>query len=200
MGTTMPEIRIDEQLFRLLKNHSQLEAFVILIERRASASDISRELGAKLNQVDYNLEQLEKMGLIEEVGTEQRRGNTATLYRAVTRPIWKSEEWGKLSQDERERYSAWVVQLFIRDVVFAWRARTFQARIDAHTSRAPLRVDEQGWHDLNRIQDEALEASREVEVESAERLRVAGDDGEVICVRTAMFCVEMPPARAKSRE
>ncbi len=189
----MPEIRVDEQLFRLLKNPGHLEVFVILIERPASASDIAKELRAKLNQVDYSIEQLKMMGLIEAVGTEQRRGNTATLYRAVKRPIWSVEEWGKLSQDERERYALWVQQLFLRDVVDAWRARTFQARADAHTSRAPLRVDEQGWRDLNRIQDEALAASREVEVESAERMSLAGDDGELFNVRAAMFCFEMPP-------
>lgn len=189
----MPEIRIDKQLFRLLKNPGLLEALVVLIERRASPSDIAEILRIKLSKAIYCVAQLEKMSLIEEVGTERRRGQTAHLYKAVMRPIWNSEEWAELSQDERERYAAWALQLFLRDVAIAWMARTFQARVDAHTSRSLLRVDEQGWRDLNRIQDEALKASHEVEVESDKRLRAAGKDAEFIIVRTAMFCIEMPP-------
>lgn len=188
--TAMPKVRVDEQLFRLLKNPAQLEALVVLIERPASKSDIARELRIRLNKADYDVGELEKMGLVEPIDTETRRGQTTTIYRAVVRPIWSSEEWGKLSQDERERYSLWVHQLLLRDVAMAWRAGTYQARVEAHTSRAPLRVDEQGWHDLNKIQDEALHASREVEVESVKRL--AGQEDELINVRSAMFCFEMP--------
>jgi hypothetical protein len=189
----MPEVRIDEQLFRLLKNPGLLETLVVLIERRASPSDIAEILRIKLSKTIYCVEQLEKMMLIEEVGTERRRGQMAHLYRAVMRPIWKSEEWAELSQDERERYAAWALQLFLRDVAIAWTARTFQARVDAHTSRSPLRVDEQGWRDLNRIQDEALKAFYEVEVESDERLSAADDEAERIIVRAGMFCIEIPP-------
>jgi hypothetical protein len=189
----MPEVRIDEQLFRLLKNPGLLETLVVLIERRASPSDIAEILKVKLSKAIYCVEQLEKMILIEEVGTERRRGQVAHLYKAIMRPIWKSEEWAELSQDERERYAAWAFQLFLRDVATAWMARTFQARVDAHTSRSLLRVDEQGWRDLNRIQDEALKTFHEVEVESDKRLSAAGDEADLIIVRAGMFCIEVPP-------
>lgn len=188
----MPEVRIDEQLYRLLKNPDLLETLVVLIERRASPSDIAEILKSKLSKTIYCVEQLDKMNLIEEVDTERRRGQMAHIYRAVMRPIWKSEDWGKLSQNERDRYATWALQLFLRDVAVALTGGTFQARVDAHTSRSPLRVDEQGWRDLNRIQDEALKASHEVEVESIERNRAAGNDAVTIIARTAMFCIEMP--------
>lgn len=188
----MPEIRIDEQLFRLLHNPGQLAALVALIEGPASKSDIARGLGIKLNKADYDVGELEKMGLVEPIGVEMRRGQPTTIYRAVIRPVWSNEEWGELSQDERERYALWVQQLLLRDVAVAWHAKTFQARVEAHTSRAPLRVDETGWIKLNEIQDEALSASREVEVESVERDARAGDEGTLFNVRAAMFCFEMP--------
>jgi hypothetical protein len=196
----MPEVRIDEQLFRLLKNPDLLETLVILIERRASPSDIAEILKFKLNKATYCVKELEKMLFVEEVDTERRRGQTAHIYKAVMRPIWEDEEWAKLSQDERERYAAWGLQLFLHDVAIAWRARTFQARTTAHTSRSPLRVDEQGWLDLNNIQHEALKAMHEVEVESDKRLKrlsEAGNDGELIIARAAMFCIEMPPPAAR---
>jgi hypothetical protein len=191
-GKTMPEIRIDKQLYRLLRNPNLLEVLVVLIERRASPSEIAEILRKNLRKVIYSVEQLEEMSLIELVDTERRRGQLAHVYRAVIRPIWKSEEWAALSQDERESYSSWALQLFLRDVAIAWAGGTFQARVDSHTSRSPLRVDEQGWGDINRIQDEALAAFHKVEVESAKRRGDAGEDSELILVRAAMFCIEMP--------
>ncbi len=191
---TMPEIRIDDQLHRLLRNPNMLEALVSLIEKRGSPSDIRVRLKIKLSQAIYCFEQLEKMNLIEEVDTEKRRGQDAHIYRSLVRPIWKTEEWERLSQDERERYAAWAIQLFLVDVARAWTARTFQARVDTHTSRSLLRVDEQGWRKVKDIQDEALAAIHEVEVESVDRLREAGDDAELILARAAMFLIAMPPS------
>jgi len=193
-GPALPKIEVDQQLFRLLKNPGQLEALVILIERRASPSEIAEELGAKLNQVTYNVKELEKMGLVELVDTEARRGQIASIYRAVMRPVWSSEEWEKLGQEERERYAVWGLQLFLRDVAFAWKSGSFQAREDSHTSRSPLRVDEVGWQRVNAILDQALQDIHEAEMESAERV-TNGDAGELMPIRVGMFCIEMPTGR-----
>ncbi len=191
--TVMSEIRVDEQLFRLLHNPGQLAALVALLKDPASKSDIARELGIKLNKADYDVGELEKMGLVEAIDTEIRRGQPTTIYRAVMRPVFSSEEWGELSQDERERYALWVQQLLLRDIAAAWHAKTFQARAESHTSRSPLRVDEQGWIKLNERLDDLLALAREVEVESVARTREAGGESELINVRVAMFSFEMPP-------
>lgn len=188
----MPEVRIDEQLFRLLHNPGQLAALVALLAGSASKSDIARELGVKLNKADYDVGELEKMGLVEVIGTERRRGMPTTIYRAVMRPVFSSEEWGELSQDERERYSLWVQQLTLRDIAVAWHARTFQARAESHTSRSPVRVDELGWIKINEGLDDLLPLCREAEVESVERARDAGDESKLINIRVAMFSFEMP--------
>jgi len=194
----MPEIRIDEQLFRLLHNPGQLAALIALVERPASKSDIARQLGTKLNKADYDVGELEKMGQVEAVGTEMRRGQDTTIYRAVMRPVWNNAEWGELDQEERERYVLWTHQLLLRDVAIAWRARTLQARVESHNTRSLLRVDKQGWIKLNGILDGALEAGREVEVESVERARDAGGESELINVRAALFCFEMPSGTENS--
>lgn len=190
--TVMPEVRIDEQLFRLLHNPGQLAALVALVEGPASKSDIAKELGIRLNKADYDVGELEKMGLIEPIGTEVRRGQRTTIYRAVMRPILNNEEWSELSQEDRERLVLWTYQLLLRDVTIAWRARTLQARVESHNTRSPVRVDEQGWIRLNKILDDTQEAVREVEVESVSRAREAGDESKLINVSTALFCFEMP--------
>lgn len=190
--TVMPEIRIDEQLFRLLQNPGQYAALAVLIERSASKSDIAKELGVKLNKADYDVGQLEKMGFVEAIGTEKRRGIPATIYRAVMRPVFSSDEWDKLSQDERERYVLWAQQLVLRDIAVAWHARTFQARAESHTSRSPLRVDELGWLKISRGLDDLLALSREAEVESVKRSSETGDKSKLFNIRLAMFSFEMP--------
>lgn len=190
--TVMPEIRIDEQLFRLLQNPGQYAALAVLIERPASKSDVAKELGIRLNKADYDVRQLEKMGFVEPVDTERRRGMLTTIYRAVMRPVFSSDEWDKLSQDERERYVLWAQQLVLRDIAVAWRARTFQARSESHSSRSPLRVDELGWLKISKGLDELLALTREAEVESVDRAREAGDDSNLFNIRVAMFAFEMP--------
>jgi hypothetical protein len=191
--TVMPEVRIDEQLFRLLHNPGQLAALVSLEKGPASKSDIARELGIRLNKADYDVGELERMGLVEPVGTEMRRGQKTTLYRAVKRPILNNEEWGELSQEDRERLVLWTYQLLLRDVTVAWRGRTLQARVESHNTRSPVRVDEQGWIRLNEILDDTREAVRKVEVESVDREREAGDESNLTNMRVALFCFEMPP-------
>lgn len=190
--TVMPEVRIDEQLFRLLHNPGQLAALIALVESPASKSDIARELGIRLNKADYDVGELEKMGLVEPIGTEMRRGQKTTIYRAVMRPILDNEEWGELSQEDRERLVLWTYQLLLRDVTVAWRARTLQVRLESHNTRSLARVDEQGWIRLNEILDNTQEAVREVELESVERAREAGDESNLTNVRVALFCFEMP--------
>ncbi len=190
--TVMPETRIDEQLFRLLQNPAQLAALVSLIEGPASKSDIAKELGIRLNKADYDVGQLKKMGLVEAVDTERRRGIPTTIYRAVMRPVFSSQEWGELSRDERERYVLWLQQLVLRDVAVAWHARTFQDRSESHSSRSPLRVDELGWIKINKGLDDLLALGREAEVESVDRARKADDESKLINIRLAMFSFEMP--------
>jgi DNA-binding transcriptional ArsR family regulator len=191
--TVMPEVRIDEQLFRLLHNPGQLAALIALSESPASKSDIAKKLGIRLNKVDYDVGELEKMGLVEPIGTEMRRGQKTTIYRGTMRPILSNEEWGELSQKDRERLVLWTYQLLLRDVAVAWRAQTFQARIESHNTRSPVRVDGQGWIRLNEILDDTQKAVREVEVESVERARETGDTSRLTNVRVALFCFEMPP-------
>lgn len=132
------------------------------------------------------------MGFVEAIGTERRRGMLTTIYRAVMRPVFSSEEWDKLSQDERERYVLWAQQLVLRDIAVAWRARTFQARAESHSSRSPLRVDEIGWVKINKGLDDVLALGREAEVESVKRASEAGDESELFNIRVAMFSFEMP--------
>ena len=68
---------------------------------------------------------------------------------------------------------------------------TFTSRKDTHASRTVSRVDEQGWSELTRIKQEALEDIFAVQAASAERLAEAGEEG--VPVLSALLCFELPP-------
>jgi DNA-binding transcriptional ArsR family regulator len=186
---------VDDQLVHLVSHPVRVKALVVLVERTASPKEIAFELREKLSTVSHHIRELLKMELIELVKEERRRGAVEHFYRAVMRPIWSDEEWGELSLEERQRFSAWTMQLILTDAAEALSAGTFNARGDTHTSRTPLYVDEQGWKELGEIQNEALDAILQVQAASAERMVNGSEDG--IHASASMLCIEMPTPRRK---
>jgi DNA-binding transcriptional ArsR family regulator len=191
--TTNDEIGIDQQLLHLVRSPIRVKALSLLIEDRASPKELSKALRIPLTSACHHVKELLKMGLIELVDEQPRRGTIEHFYRAVVRPMWSNEQWAELSLEERQRYSAWIVQLMVCDVAEALHGDTLCARVDTHGSRAPFRVDEQGRREVNRILDGALEAIRRVEEEAGERLAEGGE--EELHVRTTMLCVDVPQPR-----
>jgi hypothetical protein len=126
----------------------------------------------------------------KDVGIDVNLRRLPPDVQAQMRRIWSDEEWAALSVEERERLSAWIIQLISTDIAEAMAAGTFDSRADAHTSRTISVVDEQGWRELTRIQAEALEASFAVQAESAERLAESGE--AEIAAMSAMICCELP--------
>ena len=107
---------------------------------------------------------------------------------AQMRKLWYADEWEALSREERRHLARWIVELIESDVRAAMEAETFGLRGEEHRSRTVSLVDERGWREINRIQDDALLAILAVKAESAERLAESGDEGMVAL--SAMFSCE----------
>jgi hypothetical protein len=103
--------------------------------------------------------------------------------------VWSTEEWERLSLDERHRLASWIWRLIESDVREALEFNTLGMRVEAHTSRTVSVVDERGWLELNRIQNEALWATLAAKAESAERLAESGEEG--FPALSAMLCFEL---------
>jgi hypothetical protein len=99
-------------------------------------------------------------------------------------------EWEKLDLAERQRYSIWIVQLILVDLVKSFAAKLFDARPNNHLSRTPLVVDELGVDEVAAIQKRALEETIQTEANSAERMVETGEAG--INLIAAMMCFELP--------
>lgn len=181
---------VDHRLVQLASSPDCLEALDLLAARAASPSEIAAELGVSTAAARHHVAELQGLGLIELAGQRADGEEVEHLYRAIALPIWGQEELEELSFEERVRLAAWIVRLIACDAAESLEAGIFNARTDTHASRTRMVVDEQGWRELSRIQDDALHASFSVQAASAERLAECG--GEEIHVMGAMLCVEMP--------
>jgi DNA-binding transcriptional ArsR family regulator len=190
---------VDETLVKVVAHPLRVQALSVLTERPASPKELAAELGAPVGNVSYHVRELEEVGLIELVDEKKRRGAIEHFYRAIARPLLSAEEWEQLSLDDRQGFSAWIIQLLLADASQALAAGTFDARSDRHLSRTPLLVDAEGWRELVEIQATALQSVLEVQAASAERMNAAdGDGAEGIPTIAAMTFFEMPPKRRRS--
>ena len=125
-----------------------------------------------------------------EIGVDRAYERLPVDLRPQMGKVWSDAEWAELSHHERRRLSAWILHLIGSDAADALEAGNFDARTETHASRTLSVVDERGWHELARIQEEALEAVLAVKAASAERLAESGEVG--MLALSAMLCFELP--------
>jgi DNA-binding transcriptional ArsR family regulator len=185
------EVGIDQRLVDLASDSVRVEALSRLNERTADAAQLAGELEVDLAVMRGHLEKMRDQGLIEIVADSSGQAS-GPRYRALVRAFWSNVEWAALSPEERRHLLAWLIATIAADAEESLRSGRFGARADSHASHTVSVVDERGWRELTRIQDEALEVSFAVQAESAERLAESGEDG--IPVMSGMLCCEMPAA------
>lgn len=194
MGTTTrDQSELSKQLGGLLRSPERVKALVLMQERPACAKDLQDELGISLPTASHHMKELKKMGLIEHVRDEPRRGAVAHYYRTVLRPVWDDDDWGKLSIGERQQLATWLLQILNLDVAQALLAGTFNARSDTHSSCPKILVDEQGRQDIHEILDDTLRKVLNVEEASNKRMS-SGSDTSAQMVTCGILCVDLPSA------
>jgi hypothetical protein len=112
----------------------------------------------------------------------------ADLHRYLLK-VWEVEDWEEIDLEDRRRLTAWMLRLIGADAAKALKDETLGHRGEEHVSRTVSLVDERGWRELARIQDEALWQTLTVKAESAERLAESGEAG--MLVLSSMLCFEM---------
>lgn len=181
---------VDQRLIQLASEPVRRRVLTHLGERPVGASEVAAELEMDLSEAARHLNALHDAGLIEVVGEVLNRGAIEPRYRVTVRALWDDEDWAALSQEEQQRLAAWIVGMIESDANAAIEQGTYTRRQDSHASRTALRVDEQGWSELTRIKQDALESVLAVQATSAERLAEAGEEG--IPVLSALLCFELP--------
>lgn len=176
-GASVKPRTVDALVVFVVQHPIRVDALQILNEREASAAQIARLIGEDMKKVGNHVKALADYGCIELVRTKKRRGAEEHLYRASLRPCIGNEEWALLPQQARHEISALVFQAIVAEALASFRAGKFDSRLDRHLSWQPMKLDEQGWHELMEELKESLERVQDIASRADERLCVSGEDG-----------------------
>jgi len=168
---TRPDF-ISPQLAAAMSHPTRVHAMSVLLDRTASPREVAEEIGERLNNVTYHLNQLRKLGCIELVGTKRVRGGRVLehFYRATQRLYFDEEAWEALSEKERLDLVGVSLRIISQDITTAMAAGTFFGGEDmAHLCRMPMVVDNDGWHEISQLLERTTEELFEIEGRVAAR-------------------------------
>jgi DNA-binding transcriptional ArsR family regulator len=178
-------------LVQALAHPLRARMLYLLQDREASPKELSAQFGIPLANVAYHVQVLRKLKLIKLVKKTPRRGAVEHHYRADSGAFISDSTWA----DTPGLLKDAAVGTLLADI--GTQTSTAAAiggfnRSDMHlTSRLPV-LDEQAWEELSGMLMDVLERSRELEKESAKRLRAADHEGEVKAGLVMMLFESMP--------
>lgn len=161
---------IESTLNAIVAHPIRVAAYVVLAERVASPNEIASETGLNLRLVAYHVRQLEKFKVIELVDTRQVRGATEHFYRAIMRPYAGAETWSEMSEEQRDSLTRFTLQLIFANVHQALEAGTFDSHMKRWLVRLALALDDQGYDEMNKLEEERYERLLDIEANSVKRL------------------------------
>jgi DNA-binding transcriptional ArsR family regulator len=82
-------VSIDQQLAKALSSELRAQALTLISEGIASPKSIAAKLDLDLRSVAYHVRVLRRLGCIELVDTEKRRGAVEHIYKVTERALGK---------------------------------------------------------------------------------------------------------------
>lgn len=184
-----PRVKIDDpRLVKALAHPLRIRVLAMLQERPASPVMLARLLDASLGRVAHHVRVLHELGLLELVGTRQRRGATEHIYRAHELPRFGDEAWERLDREAKQRVLAAVLGQINAYVSGSAAAGGFDRR-DANLSRVPLRLDHEGWRRLAAASKRWLAEADAIQADADQRA-AEGDSNELRDVGLVLLVFE----------
>jgi DNA-binding transcriptional ArsR family regulator len=183
----------DPRLVKALAHPLRINILRVLQSRVASPSDIATELSAPLGNVSYHVRVLERAGLLKLERTRQRRGAIEHYYRAVGPVQITDRAWAQMPDIVKDAMLSGTLDQAVQYVGAAVSMGGFD-REDAHVSRRPMTLDEQGFADLAAAVKALLDRSYEIETESRRRLAASDHENGEVSSGLVMMLFEAPPA------
>lgn len=169
-ATAVPEF-ISPQLVAAMSHPTRLHTMTVLLGRTASPRQVAEEIGERLNNVTYHINQLRKLGCVELVRTERVRGGRVLerFYRATQRLYLDEDAWQMLSEKVHFNVAAVTLRMIAQDITNSMAAGVFFDGGNAHLCRSSTAVDEEGWREVTSVLERATEELFQVEARVAER-------------------------------
>jgi DNA-binding transcriptional ArsR family regulator len=168
----------DPRLVKALGHPLRIQILAILEERVASPSQIAEEIDAPLGNVSYHVRQLAELGLISLVKETPVRGTLEHYYRAEIRPRISGRAFSAAPNVVKQTTVGSTLSQ-IADAVNRAAADGGFGREDAHLSRLPLVLDEQGWKEVAKELVSLLERVDKIQRASGKRLLKGGHEAEL---------------------
>jgi DNA-binding transcriptional ArsR family regulator len=168
---------VDKRNIKAMANPLRNQILAILHERRASKTELAKELGFEWGEVSYEIEALEDAKLVEKVAEKKKRGAMEIFYRATARAYIDPEEWLQVAGPIKGKLRASLLRNLTVDAATAISEDTYDSLVGAHMSWTPMIVDEQGWEELTAIMLCTLEEVVELQESSASRLEARDAEG-----------------------
>ena len=191
-GTSNPEF-LSPQLAAAMSHPTRVHAMSILRERAASPREVAKEIGERLNNVTYHINQLLKLGCVELVRTERVRGGRVLehFYRAKRRLYFDEEAWQALTERERLDLTSVSLRMISEDITSAMASGTIYGDDNSHLCRSAMVVDAEGWREVTEVIERATAELFQIEESVAER--APDGDGPDVHTRVELMQFRAPP-------
>ncbi|MGE5336087.1 MAG: ArsR/SmtB family transcription factor [Nitrososphaerota archaeon] len=195
---TSPEA-ITQQLAKALAHPLRVRILSSLHNGISSPNQLAQELNEPLGNVSYHVKTLLEYDCVELVKTEPRRGAVEHFYRATDRAFLSDADWAKIPASARKGISGSILESIGQSATSAMAEGTIEGRKDSHLSDTPLRLDSQGWKDLNKVLAETVDKASKIQKEAAKRM--GKDKSGTIPTKLAIMHFEVPAAKkAKAKK
>jgi hypothetical protein len=146
----------------------------------------------RIADVSYHLRELEKAGCCYVSRKVPRRGAVEKFFRANAVAYFSDEDWAELDRHERREISRVVAQSLVVQIEGAILADTFDSRTDRWLAWEPMRLDEEGWRDLNAAVHALYAQVRQIRREAEDRVGREDDDAPPIMTTFGVVAFESP--------
>ncbi|HEX4306307.1 MAG TPA: winged helix-turn-helix domain-containing protein [Solirubrobacterales bacterium] len=169
--TTRTPDFVNPQLAAAMSHPTRVHTMSVLLERTASPRQVAAEIGERLNNVTYHVNQLRKLGCVELVRTERAQGGRVLehFYRATQRLYFDEDSWQELGEKEQLDLSSVTLRMISQDIAGSMAAGIFFTDGNAHLSRQSMLVDEEGWAEAIEVLERASAELFALEARVAER-------------------------------
>jgi AcrR family transcriptional regulator/predicted transcriptional regulator len=184
-----PRSEASDSLLRAESDPRHQSLLIPLAGDLRTVEQIAAEVAWPVATVARAMQQLEAAGVVVARSPD---AHGRTRYQSAWR-LRDTDEWEATPQAEREGMSMEIGRVIRAEVEEAFEAGTFDARPERFLVRVPLYLDDEGWKELDRRLNDALDATREVQEVATRRIREGGDPSGGTFGRVIFVSFEIPP-------
>ncbi len=159
----------DPKLAKALAHPLRTRILAALEGRTASPSDLATELGTSLGVISYHVRRLQTLGFVKLVKRVPRRGAVEHYYTATTRPRITDAAWSQTPGIVKQATIKAALDQIGSYVSEAAALGGFDAT-QAHLTRSPVTVDQEGFSDLAHELEALTNRIAKIEADSHKRL------------------------------